>query len=290
MVIKLRLLALFLFLLGVWLILTAPASAHHNGPLLPLVPNTPLMQSIIRTEAYTWCVNATAAAYPNFVAQVRDVQDQYTARTSIKHRQVDWGVPFGIVAKDAGENLIPQTGCQMQHNFVPGLQCGGCAAHVFYANNPVVVEYAADRAYVDWRTTIGHENGHALLGLHEQYDDVAFRCLTDRTWTVMSCGTGVRYPQGFDVLNGCQVLNTPWCGVQPLPPPCESPCWTGERWVFADGFSYDPVADTWYDPLDRLAFGPRASWGGRYSPLTDAWHPEGTSFFKPDVGIWYTTP
>lgn len=278
MVIKLRLLALALFLIGVWLILTAPASAHHNPtPWLPLVPQTPLMQSIIRTGEYTWCVNATAEAYPDFVAQVRDVQDQYAARVNIKHQQVEWGTP-------------PTTGCQVQHNFIVGLQCGGCSAHVFYANWPVVVEYRVDLAYVDWRTTTGHEDGHALLGLHEQYDDASFRCLTDRTWTVMSCGTGVRYPQGFDVLNGCTALATAWCGVQPLPPPCGDPCWDGQRWRFGDGVSYDPVLDIWYDPLDRLAFDPRADWGGRYSPLTDAWHPSGTSFFKPDVGIWYTTP
>ena len=53
--------AIGLLLLGIWLIITAPASGHHNGAWLPLVPQTPLMQNIINTGSYTWCVNDTAA-------------------------------------------------------------------------------------------------------------------------------------------------------------------------------------------------------------------------------------
>lgn len=194
--------ALLLVLMLMIAVGASTASSHHNGAFLPLVPQTPLMQSIIKTGAYTWCVNETAAAYPSFINQLRDVQDEYTARVGIKHQQVEWG-----------------PGCQVQHNFISGLQCGGCAAHIFYANNPVIIEYKADLAFVDWRTTSGHELGHGLLGLHEQYQDSgSIQCLTDRIWTVMSCGTGVRYPQTFDVTNGCSVLATVWCGSPPPPP------------------------------------------------------------------------
>ena len=230
------------------------------------------MQAIIRDGSYTWCVNPMAAAYPGFVAQVHDVQDQYARRVGILHSQVAWGL-----------------GCQVQHNFVVGLQCGGCAAHVFYANWPVVVEYKADLGFVDWRSTTGHEDGHALLGLHEQYDDVAFRCLTDRTWTVMSCGTGVRYPQGFDVLNGCQALNTPWCGPPPLPP-CGEPCWDGSLWLFSTGWAYEPLTDNWIDPLGRLFWEAKASWGGRWSPVLGAWLYSGTPYLRGDLEVWNQVP
>ena len=224
------------------------AEGHHNGAYLPLVPNTPLMQSIKATGEFTWCVNASAEVYPGFVAQLKDVNDQYTARVGIKHRQVAWGTPAS-------------TGCQEQHNFINGLQCGGCAAHVFYASWPVVVEYKMDLAFTDWRSTAGHEGGHSRLGLHEQYDDSTFTCLSDRTWTVMSCNTFVRYPQPFDVTNGCAVLATSWCGKAPEPPPCGNPCWTGSRWMFADLWSFEPSSNIWYRP-DGIATWINCNTGG----------------------------
>ena len=202
--VKLRLLAAVLLVLGIWLLLTTPASADHNI-YLPMVPNTPMMQSIKTTQEVLWCVNDTAAVFPDFVAQLHDVNDEYTARVSIRHRQVEWGTPA-------------TTGCQEQHNFIVGLKCGGCAAQVFYANFPVEVEYKADLAFVDWRTTAGHEIGHSRLGLGEMYRDSggSIRC-TGKTWTVMDCSSGVRYPQPFDVENGCAVLATLWCGPQSPP-------------------------------------------------------------------------
>ncbi len=275
-----------------WMLFPGVALPHHNGAWLPLVPNTPLMQSIIQNGSYTWCVNDTAGAYPNFLGQLRDVNDQYTARVGIRNSQVAWGT-------------VAQTGCMIQHNAVPGLQCGGCAAHVFYANWPVVVEYKIDLAYFDWRSAQGHESGHAILGLHEQYDDVSFTCL-DRPWTVMSCGfSQVKYPQAFDITNGCAVLDPNHlqfvgCGLQP--PPCGDPCWSdgpgGFRWRFSDGRSYAPNSGCgeWYSARNTLEWSICAyNWDadpdldGRYQEVIDEWVTVGGtgSFLHDETGEWF---
>lgn len=237
--------------------------ADHNGALLPLVPNTPLMQTIKASQSYTWCANSTAANYPNFVAQVVDVADRYYERTGIRADQVAYGA-----------------GCQVKHDMVSGLACGGCAAHIFYANWPVVVEYKAEMGFQDWRSTIGHELGHGVLGLHEQYNDRNFTCLTDRTWTVMSCGTNVRYPQPFDVSAGCGALATAWCGV---PVACD-PCWSGSRWIFSSLWAYEPSTDVWYDPLARLYWHARDQFGWRFTPVRNEALPGGAVYWTPELG------
>ena len=266
--------------------LSSDAAADHLT-YLPIIPDTPLMQRVIASGEHLWCVNDRAAAYPNFVAQLRDVNDQYAARVGIQHRQVAWGTPA-------------TTGCQVQHNMILNHPCDGCAAWIFYANWPVVVEYKAELGYTDWRPVFGHELGHGLLGLHEFYKDSggSIQCLTDRIWTVMSCGTGVRYPQGFDVATGCAMLDPTrtsltGCGFQPAPPPVctgDPTCFDGIRWLFPDGGSMDPTTQVFYAPDGREAFGPPAPWGGRYSPLDAAWHPQGGSFYPDSYPRWFVTP
>src|SRR3990167_4634804 len=101
-----------------------------------------------------------------------------------------------------------------------GLDCGGCAAQIWYANWPVLVEYKYTLGYTDWRSAQGHELGHGLLGLHEQYNDSGGQIgCTRRQDTVMDCGSSVRYPQDWDVENGCGVIATSWCGPLPPAPP-----------------------------------------------------------------------
>src|SRR3990167_6732201 len=153
------------------------------------------MQSEIATGEQLWCDNEQAANYPNFVSQLVQVNDAYAAVVGVSHRQVPWGTP-------------QTTGCQIQHNLITNHPCGNCAAWIMYANWPVVVEYKVELGYFDWKTTEGHELGHGLLGLHEQYQDSgSITCLRDRTWTVMSCGTGVWEPQEFDRFHGCLLLD-----------------------------------------------------------------------------------
>ena len=264
-----------LFFLGLFLIFTAPAAANHLE-YLPYVPNTALMKSVKATQEQVWCVDARASAYPNFVTQLRDVNDQYTARTGIRNRQV----------------AFTDSSCQVKHTMPDNHACSGCAAWVFYTNWPVEIQYKWQVGYSDWRTTQGHELGHALLGLHEQYNDSSggIGCLTDRVWTVMSCGTGVRYPTVRDVDLGCAVLITSWCGKDgslqcggsgnPYYDICLS------RWVFADGWSYDPKNQQWWNPQGQAEWTACNTDSLRYNFTIQGWLPPGSAFYLPGRNYW----
>lgn len=269
------------------------AEADHSV-YLPLVPNTPMIQNIIATQEVLWCVNDRGVAYPNFVSQLQDVNDQYAQRTGIKHRQVAWGTPA-------------TTGCQEQHNMVWGLQCGGCAAHVFFANWPVVIEYKEDLLHIDRRSAAGHEITHDRLGLNEMYKDSGgtIQC-TGRQDTVMDCGSGVRYPQALDVSRGAQVITTPWYGRAPdAAPACGlgEPNEFGHRWdscaawwdVGAGAspryFKPDQGCGEWYLPDGRLEWGAcDPSWGARWQAILDCWISERVAYCNGQHGRIYPIP
>ena len=244
-------------------------SAHHNV-YLPLVPNTPLMQTVINTQEYAWCADARASTYPGFLSQLRDVNAQYTQRTGIK----DVEVPFG------------DSRCKVRHVMPDGITCNGWAGRIYYANLVVDVEYCWPLGYVDWRTVHGHELGHGLLGLHEQYVDSGSIQCTGRQDTVMDCGSGVRYPTTLDVSRGCAIILTSWCGQAPVQ---TFPYWNGSRWVFEDGWQFMPNSGCgeWYDPQNRLIWGAcDPSWGARYF-VPDANWTNGTSTFELSTGLWF---
>lgn len=233
------------------------ATADHNV-YLPLVPNTPLMQQLVKAQEYTYCLDTRAAAYPNFASQLEDVNAQYAERVGIRSRLVS----FNDVA------------CQVKHVMPSSLICDGWAARIYYANWPVIVEYCYTLGYQDWRSAQGHELGHGLLGLHEQYKDSggSIAC-TGKTWTVMDCGGGVRYPQPTDVDRGCSSLKTVWCG-SPLPVACAGSTdafgnvWDAclQRWVAPTGWTYDPVTATWFTPAGV------AEWGECRVQDNDCWN------------------
>ena len=166
---RLRLICAVVFALGVNLILTAPAQAHHNpGGILPLVPNTWLIKSVWADGEITWCVDARASAYPGFVGQLQQVNDAAYKPVRVPHRQIP-----GVYRTEA-EALA--AGCKVWHTMPDAPLPVGVAGQIHYANRPVTVEYAWRLGYRDFRTTQGHEGtvcGHAM-GEHEGYDDDRF--------------------------------------------------------------------------------------------------------------------
>src|SRR5574341_1713437 len=216
--------------------------AHHTGQpcgpsgpakCLPLLPS-PFMEAVAGQPEIRWCLNDRSAAYPNFRNQTQQVHNVISAKLGIPNREVAFGMP-------------ESTGCWIQHNMRLDHPCGQCAAWVHYLNSPILVEYNEPLLYSDWRTTLGHELGHAIAGIHEQYDDAQFRShiRTYGYWatngtspsnqgdpTVMDFGTNglPGFPQGvwewqvWDVARACDV-NDPdrndysGCGAAPPPPP-----------------------------------------------------------------------
>ena len=321
--VKLKILgALSLAVVGLF-IGSITVESHHTGRpcgpggrevCLPLQP-TVAVNTLRATGELTWCVNARANSYPNFVSQIHETNNAAKAVTGFGHRQIP-----GTFETDA---LAGAAGCQVWHSMPPTHGCSGCAAWVHYANWPVIIEYKWQLGYTDWKTTIGHEMGH-VYGLHEHYDDDKFLShrgtygywahgyvvspgsATDSP-TVMDFGTGQWALQPYDVKHICQLVDRNGevfvgCGFNapPPPPPCvptnSVPCWTFTHttrwaWLFENGVSCEILSDggcNWYAPDGQLAFTNFHAWGGWFSPLIDAWIPVGNSFFK--YGAWHMAP
>lgn len=189
---------LALMFLAVWQV--ERASSHHSGPWLPYAGKTALMLNIKADGVVNWCADSRARNYPGFMNQVRQVNAEYSAIVGVSFQEVGQGA-----------------GCEVVHSMPDYNFCSGCAAHIFYANWPVLIEYKYTLGYADWQTTIGHELGHGILGLHEQYTDTGFigcrslsRLIAEGPGpTVMSCGTGIKYPTEWDRDNGWAKL-IPW--------------------------------------------------------------------------------
>lgn len=260
-------------LLAAALFLTAPGAEANHNVYLPLVPNTPLMKQVIKTQEYTWCMDARAGAYPNFVSQLRDVTDQYTKKVGVRARQV----PF------------EDQSCMVKHIMPDSFSCGaGAAACIYYANWPVTVEYKYTLGYTDWRSAQGHELGHGVLGLHEQYQDSGgvIQC-TARQDTVMDCGSGVRYPTILDIQRGCALILSAWCGTDGSAV-CQTTGWDpcSERWRYTDGWSYDPKTLIWWNPSGQQEWTGCNGDGLRWNFILSAWVPPPSAFYLPSRGYW----
>lgn len=167
----------------------SPAFADHNlNGVLPGQP-VPMIRNIWADGEVAWCVDARAAAYPNFVNDVNRTADAAYLVTGIRHRQVAFGTPS-------------TTGCEEQLTMPDETFTPGVAGQIWYYNWPVVVKFNWRLGYANWDTTLGHEGincGHNT-GEHEGYDDINFRSHynTYGSWaspwnapTVMDFGTGI---------------------------------------------------------------------------------------------------
>ena len=134
---------------------------------LQLFPTQLLVRSVWMQGAVPWCVDQRAANYPDFVAQLHQVNNQHAAAGGLGHRQV-----AGTYETD---DAALAAGCFVRHSMPDDLQCGGCAGQVWYGNWPVRVEYRWQLGYKRWLSTASHELGHAECLEDEHYDKAAFR-------------------------------------------------------------------------------------------------------------------
>lgn len=269
--------------IAAWLAVVAFAicqsrSEGSHNVYLPLTPGTPLMQQVIKNQAYTYCLDNRASAYPNFRSQLQDVNAQYEERVGIRAREITVDMPASLSLQEKF-NIATAAGCHVIHAMPDEHGCGGtCAAWIGYANSlgAVYIEYKWQLGYTDWRSTHGHELGHGLLGLHEQYQDFGSIVCTRRTDTVMDCGSGVRYPTTLDVQRGCAIILTSWCAK---PATClgETAPWGGVWdsckmwWDGPSGWNYSPARDEWFDDAGNSEWCCQASYGGVYNRRLDLW-------------------
>ena len=152
--------------------IASPAQADHNGAWLPVYP-TFLTEEVLNKGYYTYDFDTRAKAYPGFVAQVVQSAESLHSVVGIYGRRAEPGERPDVI-----------------HTMPDIFPCDDAAACVYYASPPpVVIAYNYRLGYVDWRTAISHEMGHAFT-LHEQYNDSTNIGCTRQRWTVMDCGSG----------------------------------------------------------------------------------------------------
>lgn len=224
----------------------SPAEALKHQPILPglcgktvdICP-TPHIVKAKERRVVTYRLDQGTAAYPGFRQQALDVSAAWLAAIGVEAREVTEGTPDLWLTFPADSAFLDVCG-------------NGAAACIQYWADPVMVYFRRALLYGDWKTAISHEgiNGGHALGEGEQYfDSGEFRCDTQASYTVMSCGTGVWQPQAFDVDLVCRILGG--C-FQPLPPEwCCQQDYDGDGNA-DDGYYHIPT-DTWYwDVLCRF--------------------------------------
>lgn len=294
------LVAATLFALIIALAWPNKASEASHFVYLPLVPNTPLIQNVFQDGEATWCVDARAAAYPNFVAQLTQTNNAAFNKLGVAHRQV----PFG-------------PGCEVRHTMPDVFPCGsGAAACIYYANFPVIVAYKYTLGFTDWRSAQGHEgtNGGHAMGLHEQYKDSGgtigcdngYQAMINRLGyeTTMSCGTSVWAMTDWDRDRLCELFGVPGerfaaCAPEPV---CEGTgTWWNAcvgRWYFADLWSYAPDTQSYWNPAGVPEWMNCVSWAtttepnrrGCWNDVIQVWAATGAVLYGVEDGFWRRAP
>jgi hypothetical protein len=255
------------FVVGLVIVAAAvqETEAHHNT-YLPLVPNTPVIQNMLGDGNLTWCLNANAAAYPNFKTQMEEMLAvNVSGALGIAVWQIEG--TFETTAQAAA------AGCEVHNVGRYDAFCNGCAGNIHYANWPVTINYYLALGYFEWKTTSGHEYGH-LFGLHEQYIDLgSINCDRTRTDTVMSCGTGIWKFQTRDIQLICALVKDAW-------PKCKTtyPVYDEARGCDFYGYWCYRFSDgVWIDPNNQSEWccGQYSADGARYY------------YYNQRTGVWY---
>ena len=223
----------------------------------------------MRTIKY--CVNSAGVQYPGFSVQVDKVLAEYTKRLGVTFTRVSHG-------------SMSSTGCQYQLN-MQEFSCNGCAAHIYYANWPVISEYKPSLGYTSWESAISHETGH-LFGLHERYRDSsgAIGCGgPEAGLTTMDCGYPyIAIPMPLDISRICTMtLVTSWCAAAPEP---IYPIWTGSCWFFGY-WCYGPAQNEWFDPQGVSEWQPWVN-GQVFNRRTGEFYWEYSSWYHWNGSFW----
>lgn len=166
----------------------------HAGDYLPVynkvgqdITALPAQNRALNRGWVTYCFDSTAADYPSFRSQARQVVEYAASQTTIAATEVPWGDDCDI------RNTMPP-----DQTFLN--TCGqGAAACIYYWSLPVTIYYRRSLGFFDWRSTFCHEglnSGH-FMGQHEEYNDREFKS-NGRFWTCMDFGTGTWQLPPFD--------------------------------------------------------------------------------------------
>ncbi|MDP3893902.1 hypothetical protein [Nocardioides sp.] len=242
------------------------ANAHHIWP--PILPSpqggtvannlTPVMQQAIERGYVTYSFEASASAYPNFRTQAADVAIASAFVIGLEAREVASGGDIWLTMPSDSQFI--------------DICKAGAAACIQYWDEIVIIYFRRALLYSDWRSTIGHEglnDGHAM-GQHERYNDTNFTCITNpNPPTVMSCGSGIKYPTIWDRDVIWQIL------VPDLPSDAFTFESNGWLWVTYNGLRADAGAAHWNEKrlnnVTRVAIFYRDisfgwAWTGYYGP------------------------
>lgn len=159
------------------------AEAHHNNP--PVLTNQLIgVYKAINDRGFgKYAVGCDGNTYPKFREQLAEVMSDEVTQV---------GIPW----IEVGLNDNPDVVHCLTYNYPCVAGSAGCVLGLW--GPPAMVYYQEALLYGNWRTTQGHEHGHAGDDQHEMYDDRNFACLPDRVWTRMSCGTGTWWVTPFD--------------------------------------------------------------------------------------------
>lgn len=306
----------------------APAAADHGvvrcgggGQKACLGVSSPFIERYVKPGGeVTWCVDARAAAYPQFVAQLAATMAIYAEDLHYTQRQVD-------MPRRPDGTIDPASLACVVRNTMPEVHgCSGCAAWVYTQNLPVLIEYNWRTGITYWYSTDGHELGHATCQIDEFYDKVVFQSwvlthlqrdsagrLLSASWihgypTVMDVGTfnlaeyaplGIWHLTAGDKDRCSETLGRDVsehaivCGLGA--PDQYGNRWDScaEWWLLTNGGHFKPNAGAgqWFRPDGRLEWDGVDSWGGgaRFNQIAQLWLAHDGGIFNVANGQYINT-
>lgn len=163
-------------------LLLSPGTAYldDRGDFLPNGP-TATIKAVMERGYGLYRLDSRASSWPGFRERLWEFYGQQCEFTGLCWFEAAPGEAFDLV------HTMPDT-----FPYGPGI--AGVAWYTLY---PSRIEYNWRLGYYSWASTNAHEHGHIDLQ-EDLYNHALLQCLTSRTWTRQSCGTGVKTVQPYD--------------------------------------------------------------------------------------------